>query len=76
MARIEIEIDPSGAVSGARKVERSLDSVAAKATKTQLAMNGAGTETEKAMRKASRATDGLTGSISKARAAGALFGMF
>ena len=75
MARLAIIVDPSGAVSGARKVERSLDSVAAKATKTQLAMNGAGTETEKAMRKASRATDGLTGSISKARAAGALLGV-
>ena len=74
MARLAIIVDPSGAVSGARKVERSLDSVAAKATKTQLAMRAVGNTTERAMTKAAVATKAFGATLMTARLSAAAIG--
>lgn len=69
MARLEVEIDPSGARSGARKIKRDLRDITKGADQATRSTERFGTKTDQAMAKAGSATNKFVSNLNLARAA-------
>ena len=67
MARLEIELDPSGASTGARVIKRDLRDIADHADRTTKATDRLGTRTERSMKRAGVATRGFEAAANRAR---------
>jgi len=67
MARLEVELDPSGAAAGARKVKRDLRDIADNADRSAVAMERLGSRSTVAMKKASVGTRVFAAATARAR---------